>query len=184
MGKLCISTNLSSAELAAWVQAIGTIVAISAAIGIAWWQNHSDRARRDREASEATRRAARICVVFGVKLLESLGEMVHVLGIQAEDRIYVRKALIADLAKWPDAFDIDRLPTDAVHAFLTIRTVATEADALGRLMSTAGAVNFQHWERQYESLRARLSKQSLLLHAALGDPLAKEALDAELNRGS
>lgn len=39
MNVLCFSTNLDSTELAAWVQAIGTIVAVIAAAGIAIWQS-------------------------------------------------------------------------------------------------------------------------------------------------
>ena len=38
MNTLCITTNLTSAELAAWVQAIGSVVAIIAAALIAIWQ--------------------------------------------------------------------------------------------------------------------------------------------------
>ncbi len=38
MNTLCLTTNLTSAELAAWVQAIGSIVAIIAVVLIAVWQ--------------------------------------------------------------------------------------------------------------------------------------------------
>lgn len=38
MNNLCITTNLTSSELAAWVQAIGSVVAIIAAASIAVWQ--------------------------------------------------------------------------------------------------------------------------------------------------
>ena len=38
MNTLCISTDLTSGELAAWVQAIGSVVAIFAAASIAIWQ--------------------------------------------------------------------------------------------------------------------------------------------------
>lgn len=39
MNTLCITTNITSAEWAAWVQAIGSIVAIFAATMIAIWQS-------------------------------------------------------------------------------------------------------------------------------------------------
>lgn len=39
MNTLCFSTNITSAELASWVQAIGTIVAVLAAASIAVWQS-------------------------------------------------------------------------------------------------------------------------------------------------
>lgn len=43
----------ASTDLAAWTQAIGSIVAILAAIGIAWWQRRE--ANRDRAASDIAR---------------------------------------------------------------------------------------------------------------------------------
>jgi hypothetical protein len=39
MNTLCFASNLTSEEWAAWVQAIGTIIAILAAMGIAMWQS-------------------------------------------------------------------------------------------------------------------------------------------------
>ncbi|MCB5186519.1 hypothetical protein LG200_00695 [Methylobacillus caricis] len=42
-------TQITSTEWAAWVQAIGSIVAILAAIGISAWQNHVDTNRRRME---------------------------------------------------------------------------------------------------------------------------------------
>ena len=51
MSALCISTNLSSAELASWVQAIGSIAAILAAAFIAIWQ-----ARKQHEIALAVHR--------------------------------------------------------------------------------------------------------------------------------
>lgn len=40
MGYRCFSTNLTSSEWAAWVQAVGSIVAVISAAGIAIWQSH------------------------------------------------------------------------------------------------------------------------------------------------
>ncbi len=58
MNTLCFASNLTSEELAAWVQAIGTILAILAAAGIAIWQSneqhklarimHKEERRHDR----------------------------------------------------------------------------------------------------------------------------------------
>ena len=58
MNTLCFASNLTSEELAAWVQAIGTILAILAAAGIAIWQSneqhklarimHKEESRHDR----------------------------------------------------------------------------------------------------------------------------------------
>lgn len=40
MDVLCVSTNLTSSEWAAWVQAVGSIIAVISAAGIAIWQSH------------------------------------------------------------------------------------------------------------------------------------------------
>lgn len=59
MNTLCISTSLTSTELAAWVQAIGTILAVLAAAGIAVYQS-----KKQHQSSLATlkeeRRHARL----------------------------------------------------------------------------------------------------------------------------
>lgn len=47
MNNLCFMTNLSSAEWAAWVQAVGSVIAIFVAIGVSYWQ-HRAQERRDR----------------------------------------------------------------------------------------------------------------------------------------
>lgn len=39
MNVLCFTTDLNSSELAAWVQAVGTILAVLAAAAIAVWQS-------------------------------------------------------------------------------------------------------------------------------------------------
>lgn len=44
MNSLCVTTDLTSAELASWVQAIGSILAILAAAGIAIWQSRKQHA--------------------------------------------------------------------------------------------------------------------------------------------
>jgi hypothetical protein len=43
LNTLCITTDLSSTDLASWVQAIGSIVAILAATGVAIWQSRQQQ---------------------------------------------------------------------------------------------------------------------------------------------
>lgn len=45
MNSLCFMTNLSNSDLAAWVQAIGTIVAVGAALIVVIWQHHLEKLR-------------------------------------------------------------------------------------------------------------------------------------------
>lgn len=61
MSALCVTTELTSSELASWVQAIGSIVAILAAALIAVWQSrrqHESALAVHREESRHARREA------------------------------------------------------------------------------------------------------------------------------
>ncbi len=61
MNTLCLTTALSSSELASWVQAVGSIIAILAATGIAVWQSrqqHKIALAVHREESRHARREA------------------------------------------------------------------------------------------------------------------------------
>lgn len=61
MSSLCITTDLSSSDLAAWVQAVGSILAILSAAGIAVWQSraqHKSALAVHREESRHARREA------------------------------------------------------------------------------------------------------------------------------
>jgi cell fate (sporulation/competence/biofilm development) regulator YlbF (YheA/YmcA/DUF963 family) len=66
---LCITTELSGSELASWVQAIGSIVAIVAAAGIAIWQSRQQhksalalhREERRRASFEAAKSLLALC---------------------------------------------------------------------------------------------------------------------------
>ena len=57
MGALCFSTNLTSSEWASWVQAIGTIVAVIGAGGIAVWQSRAQHASAETLNKEIRRHA-------------------------------------------------------------------------------------------------------------------------------
>ena len=68
MSTLCFSTELSSAELASWVQAIGSIVAILAAAFIAIWQARKQQdialAVHREESRHSRREAAKSLLVI------------------------------------------------------------------------------------------------------------------------
>ena len=59
MNLLCVSTDLSSGDLAAWVQAIGTIIAVLASAGIAIWQSKAQH-QSSLALHKAERRSAQI----------------------------------------------------------------------------------------------------------------------------
>ena len=68
VSNLCITTELSSTELASWVQAIGSILAILAATGVAIWQSHQQHknalAVHREESRHARQEAAKSLLVL------------------------------------------------------------------------------------------------------------------------
>ena len=40
MNNLCFLTNMTSSEVAAWVQAVGSLLALFVAFFVVWWQHH------------------------------------------------------------------------------------------------------------------------------------------------
>ncbi len=104
MNNLCITTNLTSSELAAWVQAIGSVLAIIAAAWIAVWQGR----KQYRTALALHREEQRHTRVEVAKTLSVLAEN------SAEAMAYLTKQLssreaIYDIAEKRVYFDIGEL---------------------------------------------------------------------------
>jgi hypothetical protein len=59
VNELCVFTNMTSAEVAAWVQAGGSLLALGVAFFVVWWQHRaelrSQAARETREAAQYVR---------------------------------------------------------------------------------------------------------------------------------
>ena len=76
---LCLSTSLNSSEMAAWVQAIGAIIAILAGVAAVWWQNRQFKLSERNRSVEKVRAVAMLVRLAAeaserwVKLLNSDG---------------------------------------------------------------------------------------------------------------
>jgi hypothetical protein len=49
MNNLCFQTDMTSSEVAAWVQAVGSLLALFVAFFVVWWQNHKQAQAKFRE---------------------------------------------------------------------------------------------------------------------------------------
>jgi hypothetical protein len=101
---LCMFTNLTSSEWAAWVQAIGSILAIVGSVGVAIWQLKRqqeaaaklERDRRDNGEIEAARSIRELCarsVNVANAVREQLGDKAKIAAICTGREYYYRGAL-------------------------------------------------------------------------------------------
>lgn len=87
MNQLCFITNLTSSDMAAWVHTIGTIIAILAAVGVAWWQRRSDiKEASDKKAVDCLRQRLLLMPVF-MELRSKTTALEHMTKRRYEQRI-------------------------------------------------------------------------------------------------
>ena len=89
---LCLSTGLSSTELASWVQAIGSIVAIIAAVGVVIWQTSRQYTNGLELEQERTDSATRDTGRTLLELSQRAHEMATFLSVQLKTRELIYKA--------------------------------------------------------------------------------------------
>ena len=86
MNMLCFATNLTSAEWAAWVQAIGSVLAILGAAGIAVWQARKQHANAlALHAAQQKHAKVELAKTLGVLARNCSRAMAHLTG-QLKDR--------------------------------------------------------------------------------------------------
>lgn len=86
MNTLCFASNLTSAELAAWVQAIGSIVAIFGAVWVAVWQaGKQNKYALERQATEQLKARTELAKTLSV-VAQNVTKVVAVVASQMGDR--------------------------------------------------------------------------------------------------
>lgn len=170
MRDLGFFTYMASEELAAWVQAIGTIVAVIAAAYIASSHSRSDARRRAHEEGLAYDRACRMSTLFGNNLGACLSACAKAAGRLDEDEVRRQAAAMVSLLEWPYGAHLDRMPDDALLAFLRLRSIAREAHAYaatpGRVLGHDVAQRFSNW-----LIEARESTEELWKAFGVTDPV-------------
>lgn len=104
MNQLCLFTGLSDSDLAAWVQAIGSIAAVGAAVWIALWQS-----RKQHQASlallKAERDSAKLEMAKAVQRL-STGALI---ALDISNRSFPDPDAIVEIAEGKKFYDLGEL---------------------------------------------------------------------------
>jgi hypothetical protein len=124
MGFPCFALESTSIDWPAWVQAIGSIVAIVASAGVAFWLHfeaaNSEKARR--------RKAGALSVMYANGIRWGLDEMIA--GAQAnppDEGRYVRgRATLEETMQIPFPNGFELLPENVLVAFLGVRGIGAE----------------------------------------------------------
>lgn len=174
LGTLCLKSEV----WAAWVQGVGSVLAIVAAGVIAWWQRHSDALRRAREE----RAAVRLCVEIGMRLKECFDDHAMLCEL-AEGRADMRAGAIRGLQRALRVLDeiasllkgisVAQLPNAAVLALLNWRHLIVLARV--NFEEPPPGYGWPFWEGHFGALSDRVMQDFQLL-AEHGDGAARRAL--------
>lgn len=122
----------------AWVQAVGSIVAIIAAIAIAAWQNH--QSDKDRLAIVNARKASQRNVgkIFCVQINESFKSCWLALGIKDLQMLWIQADRLEDILVWSRAFVVDTYTDIELESFVRIRDAAFKLKSLCNSLKNQG----------------------------------------------
>ena len=145
MNKLCFATNLTSTELAAWVQAVGSIVAIIGVVLVAVWQA-SKQHRNALALHAAEQRYARIelAKTLAVLVQNCAKAMVYISGqIDGKLAVYaIAKSDVhldlAEIARLDAA--IDRIPLHGLSSSLVTPIMGLSATVRQFLENVKGVI--------------------------------------------
>jgi hypothetical protein len=101
---LCLSTDITNSEAAAWVQAIGSILAIVGAVGVAVWQLHKQR----RDALALDEKRHRDYELNAVRSMAELASLSHKVAKHIMERLPDRAA-VHNVAQGREHLEIDGL---------------------------------------------------------------------------
>jgi len=179
MHYLCFMSNLSSEQWAAWVQAIGSILAIIAAFLIASLQLWFSLAKERREQRERAQRIARLSTAFGTQLIESITNMTE--ACTKGNRLLMEQALshLNEVVEFSRSVDVAGLPANAIRPFMTLRILAGKVNKYFELVAMNPSTAFGKVEQDLDRMHTNASNASLMLAAALGDKVASVALKEE-----
>jgi hypothetical protein len=163
------------------VQGIGSVLAIIAAVGIAWWQRREDHRRADLGARQEERRAIQVAFFYCGKLLWCLEDHVQACAAQNRRDLERARAVLRDIAGWAGSIGVERLPFDALAAFFTARRIAAVAQQHWDELGSGQNPDYDHWRRAFEELReqaddalAKLFDQRIALDDSPGKHSARK----------
>ncbi|HRH80249.1 MAG TPA: hypothetical protein PLW81_04320 [Thiobacillaceae bacterium] len=171
MTTLCLVTDLTSSELAAWVQAVGSIAAILGSVGIAIWQaskqHKSALAVHSAEQRSAREEVSKTLSVLATNCLKAMDYLNR--EINSSEAVYD----IAEGGKYFDIFQLERLDqaianiplhslpsplvTPAMLLGATIRQHRNKVEQVLRVHRTMNANDFADFFKTLEEMKASLA---------------------------
>jgi hypothetical protein len=121
---------LPSSEWAAWWKGVGTVIAVVTALGVALYQQRAQSRDTAREAAEAMQRSARMAILYGVKLRDSLHALKAACEKHDDPEVSLQRRILRDMQRWPEEIDVSRLKTTGALGFLNLRSLCAEAVAM------------------------------------------------------
>lgn len=151
MPEVATSGALTSTEVAAWVQAVGSLVAIGAAIVLAWWQQRENRAAQERQAERQRRDK--------IDGFAALVEQIY--------RELFKAKCAANSGDWLP-FIISRYNRDRLHRYSTSLDSAPIYEA-GNWRIVSALISVQDAAHQAIDLLNRLQDQNVRSPSLIGD---------------
>jgi len=176
MHNLCFMSNLSSEEWAAWVQAIGSIAAIFAAIWIASRQHRNAVTReRGRQVAQA-KQVARLCTLFSTQLFECLAETVDACEINNRDLVGHQFSRLQEVIEFSRAVNVAEIPGNALWPFMLLRVIAAQSRNYADSFLEAAPPPFGYLQQRIEKLLIEAGKANHEVVAAFGDEIGSTVL--------
>src|SRR5690349_6630210 len=112
---------MTSQDLAAWVQAIGSVVGLF----VVWRLARADSAQRDAEKAQESWDARALAILFGRSLMASIHELESTIASQHTPSLYSTRARFADLIEWARQIPLLGIPAGRAEAIVELRRAAT-----------------------------------------------------------
>jgi hypothetical protein len=161
--RLCMKSEV----WAAWVQGIGSVLAIAAAFVIAWADHYRQERRRRREREESRAQTRELCRNVASGLYVILAECVDLCEHVAAVRFDAQQAQLRDIVQLAQQIQLYHLSPEALQRFIGVRQLA--AEALGIFSEGQGMhTDVAHWAARLTDLRETARERGELLGRALG----------------
>ena len=158
--------NLSTSDVAAWVQAIGSLLAIGAAFFIANLQHRNDRRRREEEQRQRQEQVARLCKTSAVTLIFCMENFAAASEMQKAEDIAVQLYRLREIIDFARGVPLAEIPADTAEAFISLRSFAAEALQVAESSVRGGAiVEYEYWATKFRDLGGHMQHILKMLDA-------------------
>jgi hypothetical protein len=176
---MAIPLPSTSSDYAAWVQAIGSILAILAAIFIASAQSRADQQRRERERLERQTWLRQTLSGYGLSLLSNLARARRACATADRQSLEELAKNLEDMSMFLASLEPTLIPSNCILGVLALRRItnnaAGAASKFSELNYIALALEQPFFRKLYDE--AKFSYEGLARHLEL-EPLDAHDIDA------